>query len=162
MTTKHLSIEGMHCAACVQSVENALGSVDGVDQAAANLLKHTATVQLSSAVADEEFRRAIESAGYTLKSVSEKAGEQSVRTTQNLSAKQYLRSLQIAGPLALLCMIISMSMMFTDGAIASAATVNILLFALTLPVIWSGRSFFSGAWKAARQTNGTSNNSRKG
>ena len=39
---KTISIEGMHCAACVTRVEKALSSIDGVESAAVNLISHNA------------------------------------------------------------------------------------------------------------------------
>ena len=42
-----LDIEGMTCASCVQKVEKALGTVDGVEAAAVNLATRTATVRTS-------------------------------------------------------------------------------------------------------------------
>ena len=46
-----LSISGMSCAGCVTTVENALQSVPGVQQANVNFAEHTATVTGRVAVA---------------------------------------------------------------------------------------------------------------
>jgi heavy metal translocating P-type ATPase len=47
-----LDIEGMTCASCVQKVERALGSVDGVQAAAVNLATRTATVRAADPAID--------------------------------------------------------------------------------------------------------------
>jgi heavy metal translocating P-type ATPase len=48
-----LDIEGMTCASCVQKVERALGSVEGVETAAVNLATRTATVRAAAAPLDD-------------------------------------------------------------------------------------------------------------
>ena len=45
MTVKRLSISGMSCAGCVASVETALNSVEGVEEASINFAEHTAIVK---------------------------------------------------------------------------------------------------------------------
>ena len=45
MNSYRLSIGGMSCAGCVASVETALNSVDGVEEATVNFAEHTANVK---------------------------------------------------------------------------------------------------------------------
>jgi len=60
-------VRGMHCASCSQAVERALARLEGVSSAAVNLAGESASVKYDSARADEEdFRRAVEDAGYEL------------------------------------------------------------------------------------------------
>ena len=62
---KTVSVEGMHCAACVTRVEKALSSVEGIDSAAVNLLSNSAQIFFdSSVVKDKQIKKAVESAGY--------------------------------------------------------------------------------------------------
>ena len=63
--TLDLSIEGMHCAACVGRVERALASVDGVEGAAVNLASERARVVFDATRATPAaMAAAIERAGY--------------------------------------------------------------------------------------------------
>src|SRR5215212_2368791 len=63
-----LPIEGMTCASCVRRVEKALGKLPGVEQAAVNLATEQATVRFNPAmVGRDEFRQAVERAGYGLR-----------------------------------------------------------------------------------------------
>jgi len=64
-TTKTLRIEGMHCASCVSSVENALNGIEGVSEATVNLATETAQVKYdASVVTFDDFVRAVDSVGY--------------------------------------------------------------------------------------------------
>jgi len=63
--TKTLKIDGMHCASCVSSVENALNGIEGVSEATVNLATETAQVKYdASAVTFDDFVRAVDSVGY--------------------------------------------------------------------------------------------------
>ena len=65
-------VKGMHCAACVGKVEQALLGVPGVKSAAVNLATERATVRLGAAGPSlevpslERLRRAVTAAGYTV------------------------------------------------------------------------------------------------
>ncbi|MDX1619040.1 MAG: heavy metal translocating P-type ATPase [Balneolaceae bacterium] len=60
-----LRIEGMHCAGCVKSVEQALNKLEGVEKAAVNLATETASVEYDSGkVGKDELARAVKDAGY--------------------------------------------------------------------------------------------------
>ena len=64
-TSKTISVEGMHCAACVTRVEKALTSVEGVESASVNLVSHNAKLIYDpSIVKEKQILKAVESAGY--------------------------------------------------------------------------------------------------
>ena len=67
--TKTMTIEGMACGHCKAWVESALNALDGVS-ASVDLDKKTAEVQISGEVSDEELKKAVVDAGYTVISVS--------------------------------------------------------------------------------------------
>ena len=66
---KIISINGMQCSHCTGSVEKALRAVPGVSDAVADLAARTATVTLSSDVADETLSAAVTNAGFTVTGV---------------------------------------------------------------------------------------------
>ncbi|HKK46843.1 MAG TPA: copper ion binding protein, partial [Balneolaceae bacterium] len=69
---KRLQIEGMHCASCVASVENALKRLDGVYDASVNLATESASVEYNpDVVSDRDFKEAVESQGYELRENTE-------------------------------------------------------------------------------------------
>jgi Cu+-exporting ATPase len=76
MAKATLSIDGMHCAACVSSVERALGKVAGVASASVNLTTQAAVVEFDPQVADAgELTRAVERAGYKARVRLDASGE---------------------------------------------------------------------------------------
>ncbi|MGD8427319.1 MAG: heavy metal translocating P-type ATPase [Balneolaceae bacterium] len=71
--TKTLQVEGMHCASCVASVENALKRLDGVYNASVNLATESVSIEYNpDIVGDNGFKKAIESQGYKLPDNKEK------------------------------------------------------------------------------------------
>ena len=65
---KELVIEGMSCSHCSGRVEQALNAIAGVE-ATVDLDKKTAFVTLSSDVAEDTLKSAVEEAGYEVVSV---------------------------------------------------------------------------------------------
>ncbi|MBD3408389.1 MAG: cadmium-translocating P-type ATPase [Candidatus Lokiarchaeota archaeon] len=60
-----MSIEGMHCASCVASIEKSLKSEDGVVNASVSLLDEKAVVEYDSEKVDrEKLEKAVDSTGY--------------------------------------------------------------------------------------------------
>ena len=62
MNSYRLSIGGMSCAGCVASVETALNSVEGVEEALVNFAEHTAVVEGSMDIS--EVIKAVKLASY--------------------------------------------------------------------------------------------------
>ena len=74
--TKTLQIDGMTCASCVSSVENALNGIEGVSEATVNLATETAQVKYdASAVTFDDFVRAVGSVGYQVAQEAEDGDE---------------------------------------------------------------------------------------
>ncbi len=65
-----MHIEGMSCSHCKTAVEKALQAVFGVSKADVNLQKRTAEVTALATVTNDELTKAVEEAGYTVKSIS--------------------------------------------------------------------------------------------
>lgn len=60
-----LPLLGMHCAACANRIEKALGRAPGVSQASVNFATARATVRYDSQVTDpESLREVVREAGY--------------------------------------------------------------------------------------------------
>ena len=64
MMTKTLKIEGMMCPHCEAHVKKALEAMEGVKEAVANHADNQATVILEKEIAEEEFRKVVESCDY--------------------------------------------------------------------------------------------------
>lgn len=62
---KTFPIRGMHCASCVYTIEKALGKIDGITQAFANLANSKATITYNPhKVTDQMIEDAVEGVGY--------------------------------------------------------------------------------------------------
>ena len=148
----HLAVTGATCASCVNTIEKALKSVEGITGAHMNLADNTAT---ATGHADPQaLVKAVESSGYGA-SVIEDADAADDRK-QEEDRKQYktlLAKMAISLSLGLGLMIWGMgfgSMMVT----ADNQMTWLVLGILTLGVmIGTGGHFFTGAWKAFRHHN---------
>lgn len=67
---KTINIEGMMCEHCEATVKKALESLDGVDEAKVSHEKGTAVVSLSSDVADEQLKDAVEAKDYKVTKIA--------------------------------------------------------------------------------------------
>ena len=68
--TKTINIEGMMCAHCELSVKKALEALEGVSGAEVSHEKGTAVVSLSSDVADEVLKKAVEDKDYKVTGIA--------------------------------------------------------------------------------------------
>ncbi|MDO4885957.1 heavy metal translocating P-type ATPase [Streptococcus sp.] len=147
-------IDGMTCAACAVTVENAVNKIDNVDSAVVNLTTEKMTVRYNSdLVSEEEIEKAVADAGYgasvfdpaTAKSQSERQSE----ATQNMWHK-FLLSALFAVPLLYLSMGSMMGLWVPDVVSMDS---HPLVFAsvqlvLTLPVMYFGRRFYVNGFRS--------------
>lgn len=64
MQRKTVSVSGMSCSGCEQSVESALSTIDGVTRVDADHEGDTVEVVVDEAASGNDIRDAIEAAGY--------------------------------------------------------------------------------------------------
>ena len=147
-------IDGMTCAACAVTVENAVNKIDNVDSAVVNLTTEKMTVRYNSdLVSEEEIEKAVVDAGYgasvfdpaTAKSQSERQSE----ATQNMWHK-FLLSALFSVPLLYLSMGSMMGLWVPDVVSMDS---HPLVFAsvqlvLTLPVMYFGRRFYVNGFRS--------------
>src|SRR5882724_10321374 len=157
-------VKGMHCAACVGKVEQALLGVPGVKSAAVNLATERATVRLGAAGPSldapslERLRRAVTAAGYTvpadIAATPEAADrEQAERAREN---RRLLRKLVVGATLSVPVLIGSMHEVFTWAP--HWLRDPFLLWALTTPVqFWVGWQFHVGFLSELRHRSASMN-----
>lgn len=147
-------IDGMTCAACAVTVENAVNKIDNVDSAVVNLTTEKMTVRYNpDLVSEEEIEKAVADAGYgasvfdpaTAKSQSERQSE----ATQNMWHKFFLSAL-FSVPLLYLSMGSMMGLWVPDVVSMDS---HPLVFAsvqlvLTLPVMYFGRRFYVNGFRS--------------
>lgn len=143
-----LKIGGMHCAACSSRIERVTGRIEGVTEASVNLGAEIGRFVFDPAlVSQRALRQAIHDAGFTTSiPQKERAGDEEARINARLAEKKKVVLLSMAFALPLL--VLSMGHMwglplphFLDPMHAPGAFALVQLL-LTLPVVWSGRSFY--------------------
>ncbi len=143
-----LSIPDMHCGACLQKVERALGRLDGVAEARANLSARRVAV-LWRGGAPPPMISALSAVGYAAHLYDARADR------QDPVLSELLRALAVAGFAASNIMLLSVSIW--AGAEGPTRDLFHWISALiALPALaYSGQVFFRSAWRALRhgQTN---------
>ena len=155
MIQRIVDIGGMHCAACVQRVEDALHAIPDVTAATINLVTNRAMVDAPESVSDDAIRSAVANAGYTataIREVTAPTNPHELADRLQAIASGYRRDLLLAAPFASVVLILSMGAMVMHHA---PSWLNTVLFIMATPVMFAGRSMFRGAWNATRNRTAT-------
>ena len=153
MNSYRLSISGMSCAGCVASVETALNSVEGVEEATVNFAEHTANVKGDMDIAD--VINAVKLASYDAAEL--KGGDEEEAEKEAVEFAYYralLRKASVAALAGVPLFIGGMTGFFPDIDAPNGQLTWLILGFITLGVMYySGRHFFTGAWKSFRVHN---------
>ncbi len=148
MKSYRLSIGGMSCAGCVGSVETALNSVAGVEEATVNFAEHTALVKGSMDIAD--VISAVKIASYDAAEL--KGGDEEEAEKEAAEFAYYralLRKSIVAAIVGVPLFIGGLTGFFPEIDAENGQQVWFVLGLITLGVMYySGRHFFTGAWKS--------------
>ncbi|MDY0227356.1 MAG: heavy metal translocating P-type ATPase [Desulfomicrobium apsheronum] len=143
-----LKIGGMHCAACSSRIERVTGRLEGVKEASVNLGAESGRFVFDPAlVSQRTLRQTIHDAGFTT-SIPQKqsAGDEEARIAARLEEKKrvVLWSMAFALPLLVLSMghMWGMPLPSFLDPMHAPGTFALAQLLLTLPVVWSGRSFY--------------------
>ncbi len=145
-----LTIEGMHCASCVQRIEKVLHAVPGVEAAGVNLATQQASVETDLPVSEiaDTLVDAVESAGYhaQVATTADMTADQIAdRTTTELTV--WRRRLWLALACLALMVLVQFSPQLSSSEIAPSVR-RWLLFLLATPVQFIvGWPFLLGAWR---------------
>ena len=158
-----LPIAGMTCASCVNRIERFLKKTDGVERASVNLATEIATVRyLPDVTGRAELGRAIEAAGYDLKTQpddAETAARRTLRAAAEADAQlraNHARRLLIEGAVSLAVAVVIMVLMFWPQTVVPMETLNrLVIVPATIVQAWAGRRFYAAAWRAARHGGAT-------
>lgn len=145
-------IEGMHCAACAFTIEDALKGVAGVHAVQVNASTRRASVTWSpEQVTPSVWKQAIERAGYQ----AIPAQDHSLRHVRLIETRRMLWRLLVAAFCMMQVMMYASPAYVTQPGDISPNTLQLLRWAswvLTLPVVFfSCMPFWRGAWHDLRQ-----------
>ena len=146
----NLDIQGMTCAGCVNSVEKALGNVDGVDLAEVNFGLNRAAVHYNPEIANPSvLESAVEEAGFEAQRLKDtedapEPSEQSEQEYLKFRSKMWL-ALGFSVPLVLLAMgpMLGFSLPNWFAPETEPLRYGLIQLLLTLPVLWAGRDFYT-------------------
>jgi Cu+-exporting ATPase len=155
VTKKTIPIKGMTCASCVQKVQKALSSLDGVLSASVNLATEKATVQYVPAQSGiREFKNAVKSIGYDIVEVEQ--GEDIVEK-EKIERERELKKLKtklltgIALTIPIFLLVFWERIGLSAFIIIPKGASFFIQFLIQTPVqFWVGWQFYTGAIAAAR------------
>jgi Cu+-exporting ATPase len=147
-----LSVTGATCASCVNTIEKALKSVDGITGAHMNLADNTATA--TGRAAPEALIKAIESSGYGASVIEDPdAADDRKQEEDRKHYKELLVKMAVSLGLGIGLMVYGMgfgTMMVTETNQWTWINLGILTFGV---MVVTGGHFYTGAWKAFRHHN---------
>jgi Cu+-exporting ATPase len=146
---KSLQIEGMHCAGCANSVEDALSKISGVKKASVNLATEKAMVEFDNGAVEEDvLRKAVQDVGYDIKQESE--GQLAADITGNEKLKAARRKMWWAWGLTVPIILWMLPEMIGGIALGGELTYHGMMILLSSAVIfYPGWETLEGAWKSA-------------
>ena len=153
---KEYIIEGMSCASCAMTIENAVSKIPGVDKASVNLATEIMTVEANDSVTPEDIAKVVDGVGYSArprgKSVEEELEEKNEKKEAHL--REMKRNLIISAiftvPLLFIAMadMVGIPMPAFLSPMQSPVSYALIQLALSLPIVWIGRRFFVDGFKA--------------
>lgn len=153
---KEYIIEGMSCASCAMTIENAVSKMPGVDKASVNLATEIMTVEANDSVTPEDIAKVVDGVGYSArprgKSVEEELEEKNEKKEAHL--REMKRNLTISAiftvPLLFIAMadMVGIPMPAFLSPMKSPVSYALIQLALVLPILWLGRRFFVDGFKA--------------
>lgn len=155
VTEKYI-ITGMSCAACSSAVERVTRKLEGVEESNVNLTTSIMTITYdNSKLGFEKIAEKVQKAGFGIE-IPQKEEKKKNREKEENSFRFPLKSLITAGIFTVLLLYVSMGQMFKyklpipdilnmDSNPYNFAIAQILL---CVPVLFIGRSFFTGGFKA--------------
>lgn len=153
---KEYIIEGMSCASCAMTIENAVSKIPGVDKASVNLATEIMTVEANDSVTPEDIAKVVDGVGYSArprgKSVEEELEEKNEKKEAHL--REMKRNLIVSAiftvPLLFIAMadMVGIPMPAFLSPMQSPVSYALIQLALVLPIVWIGRRFFVDGFKA--------------
>ena len=141
-----VAVGGMTCAVCVNRVEKAILTVEGVSSAIVNYGTEQATIEFDPSVVELHIiKQAIVDAGYTTMDLAE--FRQVQLEVQEIAHHQELKKLRRKILASIFVSVVAMSAMFfgAQTPYAVRAKLLVLLFITTLIQFWAGWQFHRGA-----------------
>ena len=142
-----LSLPGIHCAACISTVERALARTPGVQSARVNLTLKRAMVEADAGITAEELVRVVEGVGYE---AHELDPGMLAATEADRASKDLLMRLAVAGFAMMNVMLLSVAV-WSGAEGVTRDMMHWISAAIVLPaIVFTGKPFYVNAWSALR------------
>ncbi|RUT01559.1 copper-translocating P-type ATPase [Dulcicalothrix desertica PCC 7102] len=159
MENTTLKLRGMSCASCARSIEEAISSVNGVNECIVNFGAELATVEYDPRKTDVTvIQQAVDEAGYSAYPLQEQnpaaQQDEAEKRRQSRETNELTRKVVVSSILSGIIVIGSIPMM--TGLHVPFIPMWLhdpwLQLVLTIPIqFWCGLSFYSNAWKAFKR-----------
>jgi Cu+-exporting ATPase len=156
METTHLRLRGMGCAACATTIEQAIHRVNGVSECNVNFAMSQATVKYNPRTTNlEVIQKAVADAGYTALPISETGEEEDAeKAAREAEQKELTRKVALGATISILLVVGSLPAMTGLHIPLIPAWLHnpwVQSIVSTPIVVWCGKAFFVGAWKAFKR-----------
>jgi Cu+-exporting ATPase len=153
-----IPVQGMECASCVRSVEQALMGARGVTRAEANLATEKVRVEyLPSEISLTEIKKTIEGAGYKVLEIPHEEEAADVERTVRLKEYKKLKRKFFAGLILAVVIFLGSSSHWFPWVPDFLQNFTVLWVLATPVQFWIGWQFYKGAWGAFRHRNADMN-----
>lgn len=140
-----LSLPGIHCQACISTVERELAATPGVQSARVNLTLKRAMIEADPEIRAADLIPVLERAGYEAHELDAGALQ---ATQTDRAGRDLLMRLAVAGFASMNVMLLSVSV-WSGATDATRDMFHWISAAITLPAIaFSAQPFFRNAWSA--------------
>lgn len=167
MREEKYDISGMHCAACSASVEKVTRRLEGVERSDVNLTTGVMTICYDEAlVTPEQIIKKVERAGFGAVLKAEKKPESKTEDAEEAALKRKKIELIVSACFSIVLLYVSMGQMLPFGLPAlplplpeifdmhtHGVNFAIVQLLLAVPVLYCGRHFFIGGFKALFHAN---------
>lgn len=165
MREEKYDISGMHCAACSASVEKVTRRLEGVERSDVNLTTGVMTICYDEAlVTPEQIIKKVEKAGFGAVLKAEKKPEPKTEDAEEAALKRKKIELIVSACFSVVLLYVSMGQMLPFGLPAlplpeifdmhtHGVNFAIVQLLLAVPVLYCGRNFFIGGFKALFHAN---------
>ncbi len=142
-----LSLPGIHCSACIATVERALNATPGVEDARVNLTLKRAMIKAAPDLRAADLIPVLENAGFEAHELDPGALS---ATQADKAGRDLLMRLAVAGFASMNVMLLSVSV-WSGASDATRDMFHWISAAIALPAIaFSAQPFFANAWSALR------------
>ena len=163
LVTQNFAVSGLTCASCAANLEAAVGRLAGLGSAAVNFATQVLTVTYPLGAIDvEQISQAVEAAGYHAQLLTDQASASQAQIQQEADQaaqakashqaalwRRFWQSAIFALPLLCLAMaeMVGLTLPTWLSHRGGGQLFVSLQLALTLPILWLGRSFFLNGFK---------------